>query len=69
MLTFCTGLFDFHKLVVSVLKTSFRKTAPKELYYRDYNKSNGDNFKTGLKQNLATNNSNYEILNKHSKHY
>ena len=27
--TFCTGLFDFHKLVVTVLKTSFRKTAPK----------------------------------------
>ena len=30
--TFCTGLFDFHKLVVTVLKISFRKTAPKEIH-------------------------------------
>ena len=33
--TFCTGLSNFHKLVVTVLKTSFRKTASKEIHYRD----------------------------------
>ena len=27
--TFCTGLSDFHKLVVTVLKTSLRKTIKK----------------------------------------
>ena len=31
----CTGLTDFCKLVVTLLKRSFRKTAPKELHYRD----------------------------------
>ena len=45
--------------------TSFRKTAPKVLHYRDYNESNADDFKTELKQNLA-NSSSTKILNKHS---
>ena len=30
--TFCTGLSDFHKLAVTVYKTSFRKTTPKEIH-------------------------------------
>ena len=30
--TFCTGPSDFYKLVVTVLKTFFRKTAPKEIH-------------------------------------
>ena len=64
--TFCTGLSDFYKLVVTVLKTSFRKMASKELHYRDYKKFNADDFKTGLKQNLATSSSTYENFNKHS---
>ena len=51
---------DFHKLVVTALKTSFRKTVPRELYYRDYNKSDADDFKTELKQDLATSSSNYQ---------
>ena len=50
---------DFHKLVVTALQTSFRKTAPRELHYRDYNKSDADDFKTELKQDLATSSSNY----------
>ena len=32
--TLCTGLSHFHKLVAAVLKTSFRKTTPKEIHYR-----------------------------------
>ena len=31
-----TGLSDFHKMVVSVLKHTFPRYAPKELVYRDY---------------------------------
>ena len=65
---------DFHKLVVTALKTSFRKTAPRELHYRDYNKSDADDFKTELKQDLATSSSNYQnfeqaflaLLDKHA---
>ena len=58
--TFSTGLSDFHQLVVTVLKTSFIKTAPEEIHYRDYKKFNADDFKTGMKQNLATSSRNYE---------
>ena len=31
-----TGLSDFHKMVVSVLKHTFHRSVPKELVYRDY---------------------------------
>ena len=31
-----TGLYDCHKLVLTVLKTTFSKNKPKELFYRDY---------------------------------
>ena len=58
--TFCTELSDFHKLVVTVLKTLFRKTAPKEIHYRDFKKFNVDDFKTELRQDLATSSGNYE---------
>ena len=34
--TFETGLSDFHKMVVSVFKTSFKKQKPKIVTYRDY---------------------------------
>ena len=49
MLTFCTGLFNFHKHVVTDVKTSFRKNAPKEIRYRDYNSINTDDFKIELR--------------------
>ena len=31
-----TGLSDFHKMVVTVMKTSYRKSQPKIIYYRNY---------------------------------
>ena len=45
-----------------VLKTSFRKIAPKDIHYRDYDKFDADDFKTELRQNLAASSSNYENL-------
>ena len=33
-----TGLSDCHKLVLTVLKTTFPKNKPKELFYRNYKK-------------------------------
>ena len=59
---FCTGLSDFHKLVITVLKTFFRKTAPKEIHYRDFDKFNRDDFKTDLRQQLAAIGITYENL-------
>ena len=31
-----TGLSDFHKMIVTVMKTTFQKLDPKIIYYRDY---------------------------------
>ena len=31
-----TGLSDFHKMVITVLKQTFQRSSPKELVYRDY---------------------------------
>ena len=31
-----TGLLDFHKMTVSVLKCYFTKAKPKVIFYRDY---------------------------------
>ena len=36
--TVCTGLSDFHQLVVTVLKSTLINDQPKEIIYRDYKK-------------------------------
>ena len=33
-----TGLSDFHRMTISVLKMDFRKTSPKVINYRDFKK-------------------------------
>ena len=50
--------------------------APKEIHYGDYKKLNADNFKTELRQNLASSSKNYEnfekaflaLVDKHALH-
>ena len=32
----CSGLSDYHNMVVTVLKNTFRKSKPKEIFYRPY---------------------------------
>ena len=43
-----TGLSDFHKMVVLVFKTSFKKQKPKIVTYRDYKRFDNDKFKESL---------------------
>ena len=43
-----TGLSDFHKLAVTVLKMSFSKQVPKVFYYRDYKTFNDEHFNNDL---------------------
>ena len=43
-----TGISDFHKLTVTVLKSSFRKQEPKIFSYRNYKKFNNENFRNDL---------------------
>ena len=35
-MTISTGLSDFHKMIITVLKSSFIKLKVREMYYRDY---------------------------------
>ena len=43
-----TGLSDFHKLIISVLKTSYRKQPPNIISYRDYRKYSAENLQNDL---------------------
>ena len=45
-----TGLSDFHKLVVTVLKTTYKKSKPKIIPYRNYKSFNNDEFRNALQQ-------------------
>ena len=70
--TLASGLADFHKMIVTVCKTSFQKPKPKETVYRNYKKFDRDIFKDELKPKLEsiTNYESFEdvfltILNKH----
>ena len=70
-----TGFSDFHKLFLTVFKTTFVKSKPKKLFYRDYKHFNHECFEKDLKCALSTfEKINYqefdktfiEILNKHA---
>ena len=47
-----TGLSDFHRMTVSVLKTHFRKLPPKIVTSRDFKKFENDKFVDSLKINF-----------------
>ena len=49
-----TGLSDFHKMVVSVFKTSFKKQKPKIVTYRDYKCFDNEKFRESLITYLST---------------
>ena len=60
-----TGLSDYHKLTITVLKSFFRKLDPVIVNYRDYKVFDKIKFQTELKNkldNMLTNNSNYELF-------
>ena len=70
-----TGLSDFHKMTVTVLKSTYTKSKPKEISYRDYKKFDLELFKNDLKASLAEKGSNsyidfeiifLQILEKHA---
>ena len=51
--TVTTGLSDFHKMVVTVMKTTFPKAQPKIVYYRDYKNFDLYAFRTDLRTQLS----------------
>ena len=71
--TVATELSDFHKMILTVLKTTVQRVSPKEIIYRDYKHFEPNNFRSDLRKNLESIND-YEsfeqiflsILNKHA---
>ena len=71
--TVATGLSDFHKMILTVSKTTMQRVSLKEIIYRDYKHFEPNNFRSDLRKNLESIN-NYElfekiflsILNKHA---
>ena len=67
-------LSDFHKMVITVMKMSFKKHSPTERHYRDYKCFDRTKFINNLKEKLSEGISNYEsfestfieVLNKHA---
>ena len=53
--TLFTGLSDFHKLVLSVFKTTFCKSKPKEIIYRNFKNFEEESFNQELKNSLSNN--------------
>ena len=47
-----TGISDFHKTVVTVLKVFYKKQKPKTIQYRKYDSFNNDSFREELNNEL-----------------
>ena len=65
--TFETGLSDFHKMTLTVLKSSFAKQKPRILNYRNYKFFNNTLFRDQVLNKLI--NLNLQISDKGLKHF
>ena len=61
-----TGLSDFHKMTVTVLKAAFKKSVPKIITYRDYKKMCAADFGNEL-YNVLYSLDIFKISNDHGK--
>ena len=50
-----TGISDFHKMIVTVLRSSFKKGPPKIILYRDYRYYSHSNFRWDVDSHLSLN--------------
>ena len=51
-----TGLFDVHKMTLTVMETTFEKLKPNIILYRDYSKFSNDKFRENFISCLSTEN-------------
>ena len=61
-----TGLSDYHKMTISISKTSYKKKEPSKITYRSYKHFNGAEFRKDLSESLQNYNNNsmeYENFN------
>ena len=59
-----TGLSDFHKMILTVLRTTFPKVTPQTIKYRDYSSYNKTNFGFDLRKNLENQPGDYDTFEK-----
>ena len=59
-----TGLSDFHRMIVTVMKTSFHRLLPKIRHYRDYSNYDNNLFRVSLCNELSKLNIEVIDLNK-----
>ena len=71
--TISSGCSDFHKMVVTILKTNFKKAKPKEIIYRCFRNCNSDELGKDLHSKIKDCNNHQsfektfiEVLNKHA---
>ena len=53
-----TGPSDFHKMIVSVMETTFQKVKPRTVQYRDYTQFSNVDFMKKFLENLSLQNTN-----------
>ena len=68
-----TGLSDFHKMTLAIMKVHFVKQSPKVIHYRDYKYFSNDTFRSDITQEAHslyndTNNTQKILLNIFNKH-
>ena len=59
--TFASDLSDFHKMILTVLKTTFQKVKAKEIVYRNFKQFDMNKFKNDIREKLRSAN-NYETF-------
>ena len=57
-----TGISDFHKMVITVLKIFYKKRKPKIIHYTNYKTFNASLFKEELNNELSIDNNNAELV-------
>ena len=58
-----TAISDFHKLIITILKTCLKKSGPKQLFYRSYKKFDLNLFKSELSSKLTSTELSYSHFN------
>ena len=51
-ITFASGLSDFHKMILTILKSTFPKVRPKQIDYRKFKNFDLNNFKTEIRTKM-----------------
>ena len=51
-LAFASGLSDFHKLILTILKSTFPKVRPKTIVYRKFENFDLNNFKNEIRTKI-----------------